>query len=425
MHTGAKFGGMDHSRQALGRAIRELREARAPKLSQEELGRRAGYRTGAGVSMSRIENGVTRPGPKRLAGIATALGVTVRELETRGAAPSPASDLQDTSPPAFDQRPVASAATPVAARQGESAKERMRLIQSHFERRNSDAVTQAEAFNAAHDRARDEFFLAFVSTARTIRGLPAPAPVERPSSRADGPTSEASLRRQLAAYGIASTLVSGMGAAAADDEADREDAYNAVVATAVLTPPPATAAQPEVPAAARTRATRALLGGATRAGGAGATAATVLAGLATAASPLFAASTLAWLARRSRQQNEALRLQLDEAEANLLATERGFEAVMALLGRATECLGYIAVHGGHAQRRWQSQLPDGPTDFTALSPDQQRQYAAFVEIAACQVCVDTVDMTDLLAASGEQQAALIQVADDILTLAQHHVEALV
>ena len=64
-------------------------------------------------------------------------------------------------------------------------------------------------------------------------------------------------------------------------------------------------------------------------------------------------------------------------------------------------------------------------DFTDLGHDQQRQYAAFVEIAACQVCVDTVNMTDLLAATGEQQAALIQVADDVLTLAQRDVEALV
>ena len=76
---------MEYSREALGQVIRELREARAPKLSQEELGRKAGYRTGAGVSMSRIENGMTRPGPKRLEGIARTLGLTVRELETRGA----------------------------------------------------------------------------------------------------------------------------------------------------------------------------------------------------------------------------------------------------------------------------------------------------------------------------------------------------
>ena len=199
------------------------------------------------------------------------------------------------------------------------------------------------------------------------------------------------------------------------------------MAVALLAPAPTDAAHNDAQRGPTARATRALLGGGSAAGRTGILAGTALLTgfLASAASPLLAAGTLAWLARRSRQQNEALRVQLDEAEANLLATERGFDAVMALLGRATECLDYIAVHGGHAQRRWQSQLPDAPTNFTALSPDQQRHYAAFVEIAACQVCVDTVNMTDLLGASGEQQAALIQVADDILTLAQHHVEALV
>ena len=78
----AKFRAMEYSPEALGQVIRELREARTPKLSQEELGRKAGYRTGAGVSMSRIENGVTRPGPTRLEGIANTLGLTLQELET-------------------------------------------------------------------------------------------------------------------------------------------------------------------------------------------------------------------------------------------------------------------------------------------------------------------------------------------------------
>ena len=97
---------MEYSPAALGQVIRELREARTPKLSQEELGRKAGYRTGAGVSMSRIENGVTRPGPKRLEGIATTLGLTVQELETRGAQRSqePGADTSRARPDAAPAR---------------------------------------------------------------------------------------------------------------------------------------------------------------------------------------------------------------------------------------------------------------------------------------------------------------------------------
>ena len=194
----------------------------------------------------------------------------------------------------------------------------------------------------------------------------------------------------------------------------------------MLTPAPA-AARPDQQAGATARATRALLGGGTtHSGRTGIAAGTMLLTgfVASAASPLFAAGTLAWLARRSRRQNDQLRIELDQAEANLAATQLGFDAVMDILARATELMSYIAIHAGHAQRRWQAQLPAPAIRWSDLGPEQQRQYYAFVEVAACQVCVDSINMTELLAAPGEQQATLIQVADDILTLAQQQVEIL-
>jgi transcriptional regulator with XRE-family HTH domain len=415
---------MEYSSAALGQVIRELREARTPKLSQEELGRKAGYRTGAGVSMSRIENGMTRPGPKRLEGIASTLGVTVQELETRGAQRSHEPGRTDGA------RPV-QPGNPVTGRDRESTKDRMRRIQGDFDRRNTQAVTKGLAFNAAHDRARDDFFMELVRSARGITGIPAPsAPADaRAQHGLDlSPTAEAALRRQVAAQGITATLTSGAGAAAADDETDNESAYGAVVAAAMLTPVPSATANPDPRAGATARATRALLGGGTTHTGATGIAAgtALLAGfVASAASPLIAAGALAWLARRSRRQNDRLRIELDQAEANLVATQRGFDAVMDILARATEPLSYIAIHASHAHRRWQAQLPAGPIHWSDLSEDQQRQYRAFVEVAACQVCVDSINMTELLSAPGEQQARLIQVADDILTLARHEVEILV
>jgi hypothetical protein len=139
----------------------------------------------------------------------------------------------------------------------------------------------------------------------------------------------------------------------------------------------------------------------------------------------LAAGTLAWLARRSRRQNDQLRMELDQAEANLAATERGFDAVMDVLTRATEILGYIAVHASHAQQRWHIQLPEGPIHWSDLSQDQQHRYEAFVDVAGLQVLVDSINMTELLAADGEQQARLLHVADDILTIAKQDVELLV
>ena len=421
---------MEYSREALGQVIRELREARAPKLSQEELGRKAGYRTGAGVSMSRIENGMTRPGPKRLEGIARTLGLTVRELETRGAQRSGQPGRQGEPQPRAGGAAPAPPESPVTRRDGESTKDRMRRIQGDFDRRNTQAVTKGLAFNAAHDSARDDFFLELVAHSRTIAGLPVPAaPTTHalPPGGGLSPTTEVALRRQVAAYGIAATLASGVGAAAAESETDPESAYSAVVAAAMLTPAPA-AAQPDQQAGATARATRALLGGGTtHSGRTGIAAGTMLLTgfVASAASPLFAAGTLAWLARRSRRQNDRLRIELDQAEANLVATQLGFDAVMDILGRATELMGYIATHAGHAQRRWHAQLTTPAIRWSDLGREQQRQYQAFVEVAACQVCVDSINMTELLAAPGEQQASLIQVADDILTLARQQVEILI
>src|SRR5215204_78041 len=166
---------MDYSPAALGQVIRELREARTPKLSQEELGRKAGYRSGAGVSMSRIENGVTRPGPRRLEGIATTLGVTVQELEARGAQRAHRTDRTPGALPRTDTASPGEAEVPVSGRHRESTKDRMKRIQADFDRRNTQAVTRGLAFNAAHDRARDDFFMELVGSARSITGIPSPS----------------------------------------------------------------------------------------------------------------------------------------------------------------------------------------------------------------------------------------------------------
>jgi hypothetical protein len=147
--------------------------------------------------------------------------------------------------------------------------------------------------------------------------------------------------------------------------------------------------------------------------------------VASAASPLIAAGTLAWLARRSRRQNEQLRLELDRAQSNLTSTQPGFDAVMSLLAEATQLLDYIAVHAAHAQRRWVASLPPRPAQWSDLSVEQQRAYSTFVDVAAYQVSVDSINMTELLAAPAGRQGALSEAADALLALARADLEQLV
>src|SRR3954447_26509647 len=83
-----RFGGYprrvaDYSLEALGQVVKRLR--REMGLTQEELGHAADYGKGAGVSISRLENGRLEPTPERFAAIARALGVGVEELEERAA----------------------------------------------------------------------------------------------------------------------------------------------------------------------------------------------------------------------------------------------------------------------------------------------------------------------------------------------------
>ena len=71
--------------EALGRVIKEHRR-RIP-LTQDELGIHAGYaHKGAAVSISRIERGENRPSVDKLSGIASALNVTVDQLEREAGA---------------------------------------------------------------------------------------------------------------------------------------------------------------------------------------------------------------------------------------------------------------------------------------------------------------------------------------------------
>ena len=72
------------SSKALGEVIRSRREEL--ELSPEQLGIDAGYGKGAGVSISRIEGGITKPSGPRFAGIALRLQLTPEQLHDAAAA---------------------------------------------------------------------------------------------------------------------------------------------------------------------------------------------------------------------------------------------------------------------------------------------------------------------------------------------------
>ncbi len=132
-----------------------------------------------------------------------------------------------------------------------------------------------------------------------------------------------------------------------------------------------------------------------------------------------------WKVRRNRKQQEEAKKQLDAIEAEIAATREGFEAVASILPRSREILDYIAVHAGHALKRWESQLGSRPIDWKSMSAADRKRYQDFIDISANQLAVATIDVTKLMASRGDEQEEMIAVAEEVLKQSKATIESLV
>lgn len=400
---------MGYSLTALGSEIRDLRLAK--NMTQDELGRAAEYGAGAAVSISRIENGLTRPRPDRLAGIAVALDRTPGQLEAAAEMRTSGEDPEVVSDP---------------PRGEERTKDRAKRLQQEIEGRSALITRLGDDFNEAHDRARDDFFMKFVNIAEQVEGAPQPD-VENLQDDVTDAETEAAFRLRLTSYGVAQVLTGGATGAVAGAAVGGAAAYTAFMTAVSFGTASTGAAISGLSGVAATNAALALLGGGTlAAGGAGVAGGTLLlTGLVAAPAAVFALTGLIWMARRNRKQQQELAEQLDQADAQMAATRRGFEALVDILPRATETLDYIATHAGHALTRWASELGPRPLAWAALAPDQQQRYQDFIEIAASQLSLVTINVQDLMVSGGDEREQLIELADEVLTQSQAVVESLV
>ncbi len=63
--------------------------------------------------------------------------------------------------------------------------------------------------------------------------------------------------------------------------------------------------------------------------------------------------------------------------------------------------------------------------WDSLREDEKRRYHDFVEIAASQLAVVSINVQDLMALSGDEREHLIDFANEVLGQAQNVVETLV
>ncbi|MBJ7289172.1 helix-turn-helix transcriptional regulator [Williamsia sp.] len=398
---------MPYSKAALGAAVKEIRESH--NVTQEQLGTQAGYGLGAGVAISRIESGQTRPSRARLVGIANVLGTSVDALEAKAAKSGEQTGTADPLPSET------------------SVRERAGAIQAEVERRTFLIESSTDGFNSAHDRARDEFFMPFVALAQQISGSPQP---EQELANVEGAPSAHSVavqRRLAANYGIRHVLAGGAGGAVAGAAAGGAAAYGTFLAAVSFGTASTGVAVSSLSGVAATNAALALLGGGTlAAGGAGmAGGAAILAGVVAAPAALLAVGAMVWVARRSKKQNQERADALNKAQAQLDSTARGVDALAELIPDAAEILNYVATHGGHALKRWAREIGEPPFEWDTMTPEQQEQWERFVAIAACQISAAALDAERILVAGGDEREELVTIAQEVLSETKESLEKLV
>lgn len=376
----------EYAAEDLGAVIRAHREAHKPKrMTQEELGAAAGYGRGAGVAISRIETGVARPSEERLAGIARALGLTSEKLKDEARQHSQAAvGNRDKSP---------EAALPS---QG-SIRDRATRIQREVDLRRALIQKLGDGLKEAHDRAYRDFLVKLFQTAHDVVGAPQPELTAVPNEEISDTRTAVRVRLEATSEMITRQFAAG-GLGAAGAAPWKMTATNTVEAfldsgAPMLMLPMLRGRNPGVTAALTT---------------------------------IVAAQTVLLsinVAQRNRKQQEHLKTELAEAEQELAASRPGFDALVERLPQVTDVLDYIAVHAGHALSRWQRQLGAPPHEWNTWAPQDKRQYQDFVDVAAAQWTIATINFDDFMISRGEDLDDLIRLADEILTQAKTTIEA--
>ena len=408
---------MEYLLLALGRVIRDLRTAKG--MTQDDLGSAAGYGAGAGVSISRIESGLTRPSVRRFAGIALALGLTPAQLES-------VAERQTNELPGHHEGTGGKAASSTGQ---EGLEDRANRTREEIERRERVTGELLSAFHDARDRAFSGFFDHLREIASEVVGAEQPDPEKLRGAPIGAQEPDRASRLPPTPPGAADSFVKGANGVVAGmaPGVGRGTAHVTFEAVKALGRASTGAPTSELHGVAQFNAARSILGGGTRAsGGFGVAGGTkVLTGIKVGAAVLFAISPMVVSAMRSRKQRQEFVTMLDELDAEISASRRGVDALVDILPRATTVLDEIAVHGGRALDKWEAQLGPLPRTWDSLGPARVERYQDFVKIADCLLDVVEISVPELMESSGAERERLIEGADTVLNQSEDIVGSLV
>lgn len=384
----------DYPLDSLGAVVATLRKERG--LTQAQLGNRAGYGGGAGVAISRLENGQLLPGPDRLKGVAQALGISVDELTDR-ASKSAGESEHSTS---VGEEPVADRLARIA---------RDIEDQQQLER-------DLNAFTEARDRANDRFLMRFSEIAARIEDSPRRSELNIDEMLgSDTEDLEAKYQIDLTTAGVAHALATRAGGSPTGRA--KEERYKSFVQAVGLG-----LASTGASILAAQDGSRAIGGysAAVRAGQVAARSANARRGNAIALG-LIAGAAVVGLAelvsmaagKRKRMQHE-MAAKLQRVETANAEVKPNVDALRGLLPKATETLEYIALHAAHALERWEARIGPRSLRWMSLTSSDRLMYEGFVEITAAQLAVAGIDIESLWMAGTDELERETRQVDRIL-----------
>lgn len=366
------------SDETLGPLIRRLREEKG--WSQRHLGEMAGYESGAAISILRIEKQGVIPRPGRLDALAQQLGVEPHRL--RAAASRGGKDKPKI-------------ASDVSAR--------IEKIREEHDRR-SGLELDLVRLDEARQRANNGFLLRLHEVAQRITGH-----VSGPRDIIEAEESEARFRVQFARAGVEHALTNATEGALGLQSLESAIAAGAHTAAMIQQLSSSAGALAGMSAVLRMGQPVARL------------AVSVGGPLALTAALVGAVVSISTSAANKRQQADLL-AGLEKAEAELEDSSRNIEALRAFVPTATRLLEDIELYGSRSLERWERKVGSGPIDFGDLRSAEKEIYLDFIDVAASQIAVETINLHELATLRGPDLAEALEVAEQVLAEARKVVE---
>lgn len=379
------------AREALGAAIRRRRLALG--LTQVEFGRRVGYLTGAGVSISRIENGGTWPQTDKLTRIASALGTDVTTL----LADAGLRLATDTTPGA---RPL---------------KEQRHDVEARYLNRSTTLSRAATAYFTATERAVTDLVTPFLALTDQLATSPPDLAALTPRNAGDLATALAP-DSTVALAGVEIPGASGLGAAwgaGGLDAAGRGAAAGVFALVRQFGTASTGAPIRNLHGIAQWSAAMARIGGGPVAlNGRGITGGLAVLDVVAQLPKVIAVGGVFALAMVSNRREQ--REKIAAAYRFLDQTQERFDAVMEHLTRSTQILETATTHGGWAFESWREVLDPRsggaqPT-WADLDTTQRERHGDLMQVITGVITLLALPPEDLLTAPSQTHPPISELA---------------